>query len=249
MKSNRQMATRNVIDNDRFSDLNVILSGESVAEQVRSGKLERVLLPQSINELFSDNNLADTHSKHVPKGIGTPHISRLKQLASRVGYRYCDLGHHQRLEPEQDRIYVSSMARMRDMRPVKLVLTRCGRLWCDNTHWGLAAMARWGTDVRVDHIPFYLIDLRDSIPVIVRRPLGLMGRGLALAISNARSIQLRLDRGWRPTDIRFTMGDLFDLGGYDRARALLCSLAAAEEEPEDSRRGEAYARPEVPETS
>jgi hypothetical protein len=202
-------------------------SNEFAAEQVRNGRLERALLPQGITELFAEH-LADMHSKHVPKGIDTPHVLRLKQLASRVGYRYCDLGHYQRLDPEQDGIYVASMARTRDMRPVKLVLTRCGRVWCDNTHWGLAAMVRWGTDVRVDQIPFYLIDLRSSTPVIVGRPLGLMGRGLALAVSNARSIQRRLDKGWRPIDVRFTMGDLFDLGRYDRARALVRSLRTAE---------------------
>jgi len=215
------MITRKEIDTFRVSECNILFTAELVAEQIHAGSLERVLLPKGVKELLAVR-LADTHSKHVPKGINTPQISQLKQLASRVGYRYCDLGHHQRLDPEQDRIYVSSMARMRDIRPPKLVLTRCGRLWCDNTHWGLAAMARWGTDVRVGHVPFYLVDLRDSIPVIVRRPLGLMGRGMELAISNARSIQLRLDMGWRPIDIWFTLGDLFDLGGYD---ALMRALA------------------------
>jgi hypothetical protein len=224
MKVTRQAMARNTIDNDRFSERDVLPSEEFVAEEVRDGRLKRVLPPQDIKELFAER-LADTHSKHVPKGIDTPPISRLKQLATEVGYHYCDLGHHQRLDPEQDRTYVSSMARMRDMRPTKLVLTRCGRLWCDNTHWGLAAMARWGTDVKVDRIPFYLVDLRGSSPLIIRRPLGLMGRGLELAVSNARAIQLRLDKGWRPIDIRFTLGDLFDLGGYDRARALMRSLA------------------------
>lgn len=227
MKATRQMATRRAIDNDRLSERNVLLSGEIVAEQIRNERLERVQLPQGIKEAFTEH-LADTHSKHVPKGIDTSHVAHLKQLARRVSYRYCDLGHHQRLDPEQDRIYVSSMAGMRDMRPTKLVLTRCGRLWCDNTHWGLAAMVRWGTAVRVDHIPFYLVDLRGSTPVIVRRPRGLMGRGLALAISNARSIQLRLDKGWRSIDIRFTLGDLFDLGGYDRVRAFMPPLTERE---------------------
>lgn len=203
----------------------ILLFGELVAEQICRERLKRVVVPQGIKKLVV-GHLADTHSKHVPKGIDTPHVSHLRQLARKVGYRYCDLGHHQRLDPEQDRIYVSSMARMRDMRPVKLVLTQCGRLWCDNTHWGLAAMVRWGIGARVEHIPFYLIDLRDSAPVIVRRPSGLMGRGLEISISNAKSIQQRLDKGWRPIDTRFTLGDLFDLGKYSSIRALMRLLAA-----------------------
>jgi hypothetical protein len=158
--------------------------------------------------------LRDAQSKHIPEDLTGPLADLFKALASGVGYPFARIGTHKRRSADADRDAVRRMATLAPPRPVKLVVTRNGLLWADNTHWALAALVRHGVDAQVRDIPHYFVDLRGDPPAVVRRPTSLSGEHLRLSVAYAAKIQDRLDRGWRPSEVSFTVGDLYALGRY-----------------------------------
>lgn len=75
------------------------------------------------------------------------------------------------------------------------------------------AHTKFGPEVKIGAVPHYFVDLREPLTV-VNRPTTLMEQALEKAIDNALEIQRRLDTGWRPSQLSFTILELYQLGGY-----------------------------------
>jgi len=166
---------------------------------------------------FSSLRIAQLETKHTPPGIDTSKLATMRLLASTVGYSYSDVGSNLCLTIEEDRQRVREMAQCRQQRPIKVVITRDCRVWADNTHWSISCLLRLGLHARLGDVEYYIVDLRRGMQPnarIVGCPPSLYGSARALAINNAWAIQRRLDRGWRPLNLSYTLGALAIDAGY-----------------------------------
>ena len=95
-------------------------------------------------------------------------------------------------------------------RAVRFVISKDGRLWSDNTHWTLAYILEKGTEILVTDIPMYIIDFRESFPIIYDKDGVVFDSvyDIKCAIASAKRIQERLDLGWRPSEISYTIKQL-----------------------------------------
>lgn len=163
---------------------------------------------------FGEVKLVELQAKHLPSDATSPKLEILRERSRAVGYKHSEMGNHQQLSPELDRFYVQSLSRLVGFRPIKIVVDQDCRLWADNTHWTLAALLRFGREASTKDVPYYLVDMRTDSPIIVNRPSTLIGRSRSVAMENAKRIIQRLESGWRPTILSFTIGELYNLGEY-----------------------------------
>jgi hypothetical protein len=155
-----------------------------------------------------------TQSKHFPQNMTGEKAERLESLAASVGYAFPKIGVYQGLSQEEDVFRVQRLASLTTLRPVKFVITKDSRIWADNTHWMLACLLKMGIDIIIEDTPHYIIDFRTNPLTIFNRPSTLVMPYLSVSIQNALRLQDMIDRGWRPLDISFTIGDLLTIGKY-----------------------------------
>lgn len=155
-------------------------------------------------------------SKHVPVTGSGSRVQTLLCLADKVGYRFGRIGANHGLDAAGEFERVRHMAIGQYQRPIKVVVSNDGRFWCDNTHWALAAVVRAGHHVTLGVVSHYLIVMNGDSVEVIGAPSSLRGDDFLLAVENARRIDYRLQQGWRPRSLSYTMSDLFFEGGYDR---------------------------------
>ncbi|MER8513721.1 hypothetical protein NKH47_12305 [Mesorhizobium sp. M1060] len=162
--------------------------------------------------------LADLQSKHTVPGDMSPVSIALRRLGADVGYPYADIGTDHRRDHGADRVYVARMAVEAQLRPIKIVITRCNRLWADNTHWALAALRKFGPGCHIGDVEHYVVRFVGMGPELLALPPTMGEAERREAIRLASSIQTRLDAGWRPHSVSYTIGQLFRDGRYGRAQ-------------------------------
>lgn len=96
-------------------------------------------------------------------------------------------------------------------RAVRFVISKDDRLWSDNTHWTLAYILEKGVDALVLDVPMYIVDFRESYPVIYDKDGVVFDSiyDIKCAIASAKRIQERLDLGWRPPELSYTIKQLY----------------------------------------
>ena len=75
----------------------------------------------------------------------------------------------------------------------------------------MAYIYKYGMDARIADIPLYIVDFRNKSPVIYDCE-GVVFDSLSdikKALVAANSIQERLNLGWRPQNISYTIGQLY----------------------------------------
>lgn len=152
--------------------------------------------------------LRDLQCKHVPCVPISSKAETVLLLSRRANYPYAVFGSHQGHTHEMDYYYILDLTKAHYRRPIKIVITKDGRLWADNTHWTIANVLLHGLDAQVKDVPHYIIDLRSKEPTITNLPASFSPMGLNEAIENAQAIQNRLEQGWRPMNVSYTIGDL-----------------------------------------
>lgn len=140
--------------------------------------------------------------------------SKLHENALEIGYKNYILGSHRaytNIFDELSRIH--NMAQSSCLRAVRIVITRDGRYWSDNTHWTLSYLFRYGVETKIQKIPFYVIDFRNENPIAINHAFTLFDSVTEIrnAVEAAHSIQKRLDIGWRTKELSYTIGDLFSI--------------------------------------
>lgn len=95
-------------------------------------------------------------------------------------------------------------------RAVRFVISKDNRLWSDNTHWTLAYILEKGVYALVLDVPMYIVDFRESYPVIYDKDGVVFDSiyDIKCAIASEKRIQERLDLGWRPPELSYTIKQL-----------------------------------------
>ena len=95
-------------------------------------------------------------------------------------------------------------------RPIKIVIASDNKLYADNTHWTCGYVIKYGEDVLVKNVPFYVIDLRTKIIKIISNNNSVIHneKDIRETIKRALKINKRLKKGWRCEEVNYTMGDL-----------------------------------------
>lgn len=170
-------------------------------------------LVKDIDKNIGHKALRLVQSKHIPQNMVGDRANLFEKLSQKVGYKYIRIGLYRGYTHRKDISFVHGLANG-EISPVKIVITKDGRLWADNTHRALACMIKYGKETTINKIPHYYVDLRGEFPIIVHKPKSLAMPNLNIAVLYAKEIQERLLLGWRPQNISFTLGELFDIGNY-----------------------------------
>lgn len=180
------------------------ISGEHIKEFL-------VSIVEKDNKYYSEiinHKLINTHSKHIA------HISdityKVHELSQKVGYSIDIIGSHRNTVLEVERQRIQNMKNSTCLRAARFVISSDGRIWADNTHWTIAYILKMGYEVTLKDIPSYIVDLRNDTPIIIEYDNVLFDSMYCIksAIACAKRIQDRLNNGWRPENITFTINDL-----------------------------------------
>lgn len=153
--------------------------------------------------------LDDTESKHVTSKNDKTKI--FFELSEKVGYPNTILGIHRTSIIQNEYFRIKNMSNSSCLRAVRFVITKDKRIWSDNTHWTLAYIYKYGIQSKISDIPFYIIDFRNNLPIIYDCE-GVVFDSISdiqQAIAAAKTIQERLDLGWRPIDISYCINQLY----------------------------------------
>lgn len=183
------------------------ITGEHIKE-FRVYKFEETTSSQ-YNEIFSQR-LVDTQAKHI--AYIDSKTEHLHKLSIAVEYNIDIIGSHRNTVLEDERQRILNMKNSDCLRAARFVICEDGRIWADNTHWTISYTMRFGNDVTIRDIPAYIVDFRSSIPTIVEHGNVLFDSMFCIksAIACAKRIQDRVNNGWRPIDISFTINDLIN---------------------------------------
>lgn len=124
-----------------------------------------------------------------------------------VGYPNTILGIYRNASIENEYFRIQNMSYSVCSRAVCFVISNDGRIWSDNTHWTLAYILQKGTDVLIKDIPMYIIDFREACPIICDKNGVVFDSiyDIKYAITSAKRIQKRLNLGWRPSELSYTI--------------------------------------------
>ncbi len=157
---------------------------------------------------FLYKRIEDVESKHV-----ADYRNRTKiffEHSDLVGYQNTILGIHRNASIENEYFRIKNMSHSLCHRAVRFVISKDNRLWSDNTHWTLAYILEKGVDALVLDVPMYIVDFRESYPVIYDKDGVVFDSiyDIKCAIASAKRIQERLDLGWRPPELSYTIKQL-----------------------------------------
>ncbi|MFI3166468.1 MAG: hypothetical protein R3Y45_09405 [Bacillota bacterium] len=163
---------------------------------------------KTINELL-DVCLKNLECKHISNINERTTI--LNNNAIKVGYDYHIFGSHRvenAISSEIDRII--NMSNSQCDRAIRIVITRDGRFWSDNTHWTLAYLIKFNLNVKLRDVPFYIVDFRCKTPQIISYKDTLFASvyDLENAVNAASAIQERIDIGWRTSNLKYSINEL-----------------------------------------
>lgn len=165
-------------------------------------------LPTTINKFLSEK-IENIESKHVAEYLDSTKI--FFECSQKVGYPNTILGIHRNSSIANEFFRIQNMSQSICNRAVRFVISKDGRIWSDNTHWTLAYLLQKGSETLVADIPSYIIDFREIIPIIYDKN-GVVFDSICdikSAIASAKRIQERLDLGWRPIEISYTIKQLY----------------------------------------
>lgn len=165
-------------------------------------------VPTSISKFFH-HKIEDVESKHVANYQNSTKI--FFECSEKVKYPNTILGIHRNTSIENEYFRIKNMSVSICNRAVRFIISRDGRLWSDNTHWTLAYLLQKGTEATVSDIPSYIIDFREEFPIIYDKNGVVFDSiyDIKSAIASAKRIQERVDLGWRPVGLTYTIKQLY----------------------------------------
>lgn len=151
--------------------------------------------------------LKDLECKHIINTTENP----IYNASVHAGYQYVVFGSHRNGTLESENHIINQMANDKCFyRPIRVVLAKDNKLWCDNTHSAIAYLRRYGMEISLCDIPFYLVDVSRNTPIIVSIDQTVIPNIEAIkkSIDCALRINERLDLGVRPGAMKWTIEDL-----------------------------------------
>ncbi len=133
--------------------------------------------------------------------IDTKENNTFVKLAKQVDSKWVLFGPHRGLN-EEDRIpfelnRISNMASSSNNRAIIIVKTNNKKYFSDNTHWTLTYIQRFGNNVKLKDIPFYIVDFTSKKPLIVDYKNSVIknDEDIQNAINSAKNIERRIKQG------------------------------------------------------
>ena len=104
---------------------------------------------------------------------------------------------------------ICEMSKSLNLRPIRIVITSNGKIFVDNTHWAIAYMKRFGQDIKLSDVPFYIVDFNFEKPYIVdvKGTVIKNEQDIKRAVNAAGDVEERIQKGWRPRQISYLLGD------------------------------------------
>jgi len=170
---------------------------------------------------YTNNNIPSSISDYILKKIGnveSKHVADFRNTTEKffknseiVGYPNTILGIHRNASIKNEFFRIQNMCHSICNRAVRFVITKDERIWSDNTHWSLAYILQNGITTLLSEIPMYIVDFRESIPIIYDKEGVVFDsiNDIKNAIASSERIQNRLNLGWRPLDDSYTIEQLY----------------------------------------
>ena len=158
--------------------------------------------------------LLDLECKHIPCKKESNEIIYSNSIE--IGYQYIIFGSHRNNYNLFDEIKrINNMATSTCERAARIVITKDGKIWSDNTHWTIAYIIKYGENTTLRNIPMYIVDLRPAHPLVINCENTLFENisDIYSAVSASLEIQKRIDKGWRKNIIYKICDFLNDLEG------------------------------------
>lgn len=165
---------------------------------------------------YSNKLIKDTECKHI--AINTPiNIANIfQEKAAMVNYEYCFMSLKNNYNVKDNHEYVLSMAKAPNFRPAKYVIDKSGRIWADNTHTSLSIMVRDGFFTPIKSADYFFVDLRVENIIFQPQHLPILSNKIySQIIFNALKLQQRIDNGWRPISLSYTLENLYLYDNYN----------------------------------
>ncbi len=153
--------------------------------------------------------IGDVESKHVADFRDT--TEKFFKYSEIAGYSNTILGIHRGASIKNEFFRIQNMCHSKCNRAVRFVITKDERIWSDNTHWSLAYMLQYGVTTLISDIPMYIVDFRESLPIIYDKEGVVFDsiNDIKNAIASGERIQNRLNIGWRPLGNSYTIEQLY----------------------------------------
>lgn len=166
-------------------------------------------LPKEI-EVYITRRIISVESKHVADL--RDNTEKFFEYSKKVGYMNTILGNHRNSSIKNEYARIKNMSASECERAIRFVITKDERLWSDNTHWALAYLLKYGLETTLLDIPAYIIDFRDSTPVVFDKSGVVFDSvfDIKSSIASANRIQERLTIGWRPLEVSYTIKNLYN---------------------------------------
>ena len=143
---------------------------------------------------YMDTLLINTESKHV--ALKNDATSIFFELSEKVEYSNTILGIHRTSIITNEYFRIKNMSNSSCLRAVRFVIY----------------IYIYGLGAKISDIPLYIIDFRSKLPIIYDCE-GVVFDSISdikKSIAAAKSIQERLELGWRPNKISYTIGQLYN---------------------------------------
>lgn len=116
-----------------------------------------------------DLKLLDLECKHV--AYDCDEYKWYSEQSKKIGYIYYLFGKNNceqenlRIKKQIDRINLYKDIELD--RPIKIVISKDGKIWADNTHWTISYILKYGRNVVLKQVPFYIVDFRYNIARLI----------------------------------------------------------------------------------
>lgn len=165
---------------------------------------------------YSNILIKDVECKHIAQNTPKKFAKIFEEKSSLVNYAYCFMSLKNNYNVIDNQKYVLCMANSPNFRPAKYIIDKTGRIWADNTHTSLSILLRNGINAPIKSANYYFVDLRKGNVIFQPAHLPILSDdAYKKIINNSLKLQQRLDNGWRPTLLSYTIGDLFFEDNYD----------------------------------
>lgn len=168
---------------------------------------------------YSKLLIKDTECKHIAINTPVNTAKIFQERASIVNYEYCFMSLKSNYNINDNHKYVQHMVETPNFRPAKYVIDKNGRIWTDNTHTSLSIMVRNGIFASINSADYFFIDLREENIIFQPNYLPILPNEIySKIIFNALKIQQRIDNGWRPISLSYTLENLYLYDNYNILR-------------------------------
>lgn len=133
-------------------------------------------------------------------------------LANSAGYGNILWGYATGASKINEKRKIENMCSPDFKRPMRVVIDKDKRLWADNTHTCISNIIKFGTNVKVKDVPFYIFDYSRSEPVILNYNNSFVEtpENLNNVCKNSLFLIQRINAGIRPKNTSWKIHELIE---------------------------------------